>query len=172
MGDGQPAKPKRRATKIVERTAIDVETGTVLQLEWQEPVLSRRPKDARQSEPFAIAFPSGMRQLAKMDLTGADWAVLLQLVGHMAFEDAFKYRTGELADELGMKAQNVSRSIRRLTDRNILIPRGPRMTLINPDYFWRGRIAQRLAMLHRLAAETTKNRSGSAAKEGSARAEP
>lgn len=152
------------------RTAIDTETGAVLDLEWEEPVAARRPKDARQSEPFAITFPQGMRQLAKLDLTGTDWAVLLHLVGIMGFEDAFKASSTLTGVALGLDRRNVARSMSRLKARGVLIDRGRAMVLINPDYFWRGRIAQRLAMLARLETEkATKNRSGSAAEDGAPR---
>lgn len=169
MGDGQPAEKRRRVTKRVQATAIDQGTGAVFDLEWEQAVPARRPRDQRATEPFAIAFPAGVRQLAELDLTGTDWDVLMELVGMMGFEDAFEASPTKVGELLGLDRRNVARSLGRLKAKGVLIDRGRAMVLINPDYFWRGRIPKRLEMLHRLDRERQvagagpKNRSGSAA---------
>lgn len=157
---GKPVRP-------VTRDYHDPE-GNVVTLTHDEPVKTRRPRDTRENEAFVLGYLNGATLLARMNLTGTDLAVLFALVARMGYDEPFRYKNTEVAAELGLAAQSVSRSTTRLKQRGVLLDMGNRSVIIHPSYFWRGTKPGRMAMLHRL----DKNSSGYAAETLVFRAEP
>lgn len=148
----------KQLTRQVTKTYVDVETGESFVFATEEALKKRPPRDMRSLEPFGMIFPEAVAKLATMGLTSADWNVLMHLVGIMGFEDSFRYSSKEIGAALGIRPNNVSRSIVKLKELGILIDLGQRRIYIHPDYFWRGSLKARIQVMHHLE----KNRSGSA----------
>ncbi len=71
-----------------------------------------------------------------------DYRVLMMLLGRLDFENFIQLSQTELAEALGMKKPNVSRSIKRLLSLGVLLE-GPKIGRsktyrLNPNYGWRG----------------------------------
>ena len=102
---------------------IDLDTGEVL--EEGVPVwIGRKPKI---SDRWFMAFQEAIEQLAKdCDLTGEHYRVLLYLLSRLDFENYIQVAQTEVGDELGMQKTHVSRAIKMLENKNIIL-RGPKV---------------------------------------------
>ena len=75
-------------------------------------------------------------------LQGQDLRVLLLLMYRLDFENWLRVSQADLAAELGMQKQNLSRAIRRMVEAQVLLE-GPKVGTsktyrLNPAYGWRG----------------------------------
>lgn len=152
-----------KLTRRVRRTYLDEDSGEQKTLVHEEPVKRRPPKDSRSKEPFAIAFPEGMRQLAMLPLTQTDWAVLMHLVGIMGFEEPFTASPTKIGAALGLDRFAPSRSLRHLRGLGIILDVDRKNIWLHPDFFWRGSLTKRVELLIRLN-RAEKNRAADAAK--------
>ena len=78
------------------------------------------------------------------DLTGEAHRVLWYLLSRLDFENWIQVTQREIAEELGLKKQNASRSISLLESKRIII-RGPKIGRsyafrLNPYFGWKGKI--------------------------------
>lgn len=79
------------------------------------------------------------RALAREDeLTGVDLRVLFLLCARLDHENFMRVAQTEIAEALGKRAEHITRSIRKLEERKIILP-GPRVGRslvwrLNPDY--------------------------------------
>lgn len=98
---------------------VDVETGEVLYglVEFKRKYFSGG---------FFMAMQEGFTHIAKMGLTGEQTNVLFFIFGKLDFENWLRLSQKEIADELGMKKQNVNRAMKILTEKGI-IHRGPKV---------------------------------------------
>lgn len=98
-------------------------------------------------DPFMLAAREGFMRLAKdTDLTIQDRRILDVYFASVDYENWIYMSQQEIADYLGMKKSNVSRSIKKLKEKQILIegPKAGRSKTfrLNAFYGWKGRIGK------------------------------
>ena len=121
---------------------IDLDTGEVL--EEGVPVwVGRKPK---LTERWFMAFQDAFQELAKdRELTLDHHRVLSYLFGRLDFDNFIQVAQAEIAQELNMRKQNVSRAISLLVDKKIIL-RGPKIGRsssfrLNPHFGWKGKVS-------------------------------
>lgn len=103
------------------------------------------PKKTKIKESFMLFFLQGLENLAMdEDLTGETLKVFLYLLSQLDFENYILLEQKYVAQKLKMPFQNVSRSIKVLIQKEILI-KGPRAGKswsyrLNNFYGWRGQV--------------------------------
>ena len=119
---------------------IDLDTGELLE---GTPVwVGRKPKI---HDRWFMAFQDAFLELARdKDLTGETTRVLHYLMGRLDFENFIQVAQQEIATELDMRKQHVSRSVKILVEKQVLI-RGPKIGRsysfrLNPHYGWKGKV--------------------------------
>ena len=120
-------------------SSIDVETGEILNYAI---VAVRQKLGNGFCDGWLAMAQNALEMLATSDLQGADLRVLMMLLARLDFENYICISQTELAEALGMKQPNVSRSIKKLLELGILLD-GPRFGRVrtyrlNPAYGWRG----------------------------------
>jgi DNA-binding transcriptional ArsR family regulator len=92
---------------------------------------------------FFMAMQEGFTHIAKLGLTGEQLSVLMIIFGKLDFENWLKMSQQEIADQLGMKKPNVSRSMAVLVEKGI-IHKGPKVGTsctyrLDPSFGLKGR---------------------------------
>jgi hypothetical protein len=95
-------------------------------------------------EEFLMLFLAGNRELARdKELTGTVLRVFLYSVGHIDYENLISISQTDIAKELGMKQQDVSKAFRILATKGIFLEGDKqgvyRDYYLNEEYGWRGR---------------------------------
>ncbi len=124
--------------KYIEQ--VNKQTGEVMQgcMVW----IPHRPKV---TERWFMAFQDSFEEIAKdPDMTGENYKVLFYLYSKLDFENFIQQSQKEIAEGLGMKKENVSRAMRLLTSKQIVLE-GPRVGKskcyrLNPNYGWKGKV--------------------------------
>ena len=97
----------------------------------------------RWKEGWFMGFQDAFIALAEdKDLTGETYKVFMYMLGHLGFENYIAIPQIQIATDLGMKKENVSRSIKTLLTKRIIIE-GPKLGRtktyrLNSEYGWRG----------------------------------
>jgi biotin operon repressor len=94
---------------------------------------------------WMMTFDNGLDFLAKSRLNGETLRVLLYMMKYMEFENYIKITQQQLADELGMRRQHISRSIKKLCEKNIIekVKKGrDNYYRLNPEIAWRGSVTE------------------------------
>lgn len=120
-------------------SSVDLDTGEIL--EYSLIAMPRKIPNGFAGGWVAMAL-NALDMLAASDLRGDDLRVLLALLGRLDFENLIQLEQVAIAERLGMKKPNVSRSIKRLIALGCLLE-GPkigrsRTYRLNPAYGWRG----------------------------------
>lgn len=124
--------------KYIEQ--VDRETGEVMQ--GCMVYLPYRPK---LTERWFMAFQDTFIELAKdPELTLEHKNVLLYLFGKLDFENFIQQSQIDIAEGLGMQKQNVSRAMKLLVEKQIVLE-GPKVGRskcyrLNPHYGWKGKV--------------------------------
>lgn len=124
--------------KYVEQ--IDKQTGEVMQ--GCMVYIPYRPK---LTERWFMAFQDSFEEIAKdPELTLEPKNVLFYLYSKLDFENFIQQTQMEIAEGLGMKKQQVSRAMKLLTTKGIILE-GPkvgrsRCYRLNPNYGWKGKV--------------------------------
>ena len=119
---------------------IDKQTGEVMQ--GCMVYIPYRPK---LTERWFMAFQDTFIEIAKdQDLTLEPKNVLFYLFGKLDFENFIQQTQTEIAEALGMQKQNVSRAMKLLTEKQIVLE-GPKVGKskcyrLNPNYGWKGKV--------------------------------
>ena len=93
---------------------------------------------------YVSMFRHGFEHLAKLKLTGTDYAVLLILLSRIEYENWIRVSQKTMAQKLNMTRPQVSTSIKKLVEKNILIKEpdpsdeGRMLYRFNPSVGWRG----------------------------------
>ncbi len=124
--------------KYVEQ--VDRQTGEVMQgcMVW----IPQRPK---LTERWFMAFQDTFEELAKdPDMTGENYKVLFYLYSKLDFENFIQQSQKDIAEGLGMRKENVSRAMKLLTSKQIVLE-GPKVGRskcyrLNPNYGWKGKV--------------------------------
>lgn len=119
---------------------VDLATGEIMQgcMVW----VPQRPKV---QEDFFMIFQNALIDLAKdRELTLEPKNVLLFLLGKLDFENFIHVSQQAIAGELGMNSSHVSRAMKILTDKQIVLtgPKHGRLKCyrLNPNYGWKGKV--------------------------------
>jgi DNA-binding MarR family transcriptional regulator len=119
---------------------IDRETGEVMQ--GCMVYIPYRPK---MKERWFMAFQDTFEELAKdPELTLEPKNVLLYLFSKLDFENFIQLSQVDIGEGLGMHKQHVSRAMKLLTDKQIILE-GPKVGRskcyrLNPHYGWKGKV--------------------------------
>jgi hypothetical protein len=119
---------------------IDSDTGEIMQgcMVW----IPNRPKLTQR---WFMAFQDSFEEIAKdSQMTGENYRVLLYLYSKLDFENFIQQTQSEISEALGMKKTNVSRAVKLLTDKQIVLE-GPKIGRskcyrLNPHYGWKGKV--------------------------------
>jgi len=124
--------------KYVEQ--VDRETGEVMQ-----GCMVYLPYRPRITERWFMAFQDAFEEIAKdPELTLEPKNVLFYLYSKLDFENFIQQSQKDIAEGLGMKKENVSRAMRVLTSKQIVLE-GPKVGRskcyrLNPNYGWKGKV--------------------------------
>ena len=125
----------------MELTNLD--TGEVF-LGLAVPPKKRYPREIQQ-DGFYTMFSFGSELISEIEgLSGTDYRVLFRLLSHLEFENWINVTHKLIADELNLKAPNVSRSMKKLIDKGIIEkykdPKDKRRIRyrLNPVHGWMG----------------------------------
>ena len=124
--------------KIVQQ--LDAETGELM--EGCLVYVPYRPKIRRG---WFMAFQDAFIEMSKdRELTGEVARVLYYFFGKLDFENYIHLSQTEIADALGMQKTHVSRAVKTLCDKGILL-KGPKVGRsityrLNSDYGWKGKV--------------------------------
>lgn len=119
---------------------IDRQTGEVMQ-----GCMVYIPYRPRLTERWFMAFQDSFEEIAKdPDMTGENYRVLFYLYSKLDFENYIQQSQQEIANGLGMRKENVSRAMKLLTQKKIVLE-GPkvgrsRCYRLNPEYGWKGKV--------------------------------
>lgn len=124
--------------KYVEQ--VDRETGEVMQ-----GCMVYLPYRPRITERWFMAFQDAFEEIAKdPELTLEPKNVLFYLYSKLDFENFIQQSQKDIAEGLGMKKENVSRAMKSLTAKQIVLE-GPKVGRskcyrLNPNYGWKGKV--------------------------------
>lgn len=108
-----------RGRRIAAQEYTDLETGEILH--YGNLVATPLPKPGI-GDDFMMVKQSSLLRLAKDEnLTLEDWRVLSAYIGYADWENVVRTSQKEIAEHLGMKPSNVSRSTKKLIEKKILI---------------------------------------------------
>lgn len=121
--------------------AVDVATGEIMQ-----GVLVYIPHRPKIKDGWFMAFQDTFENIAKdPDMTGEAFRVLTYLYSKLDFANYIYQCQADIAQALNMRSANVSRAIKLLTTKQIVLkgPRVSRLTCyrLNPNYGWKGKVA-------------------------------
>ena len=129
---------RKRLRKL---TSVDQDTGEVLDGLIVYCGVKRNPY----AKGWVMNSQESLEIIAKdKDLTGEAHRVLWYLLSRLDFENWIQVTQREIADELGLKKQNASRSILLLESKRIIL-RGPKIGRsyafrLNPHFGWKGKV--------------------------------
>lgn len=125
-----------KPTNTTRVKLLDSETGEVID-DGQVILVPRRIK---MKEDWFMAMQSGLEMLAKKKLRGESMRVLLYLMSQMEFENYMRPTLNEIAESLEMQRGNVSRAIRELKTKGVLINGEHESLRLESSYGWRGKV--------------------------------
>ncbi|MEC5308844.1 replication/maintenance protein RepL [Bacillus thuringiensis] len=116
----------------------DEETGEI-----QQYLLTPAKKKKVYKGDWGMMFQEGLTHVAKLNLKGETLRVYMILLAKLDYENWLRVRQQDIADELHIKKQAVSRAIKELFDHGILV-KGPKVGASNtyrldPSFAFRGR---------------------------------
>jgi hypothetical protein len=121
---------------------IDLETGEIL--DQGTPVWFGRKVHV--GKRFFMVFQDAFISLAKdRDITAQPTRVMHYMMGNLDFENFIQVPQAKISKELGMKKQDVSKSMKLLCDKKILLE-GPKIGRsfsyrMNPHFGWKGKVS-------------------------------
>ena len=144
--------------------SIDLDTGEV----FEEGVPVWVKAKVKWNEGFVMTFQEAIVKVAEdKDMTHQMTRVWLIMLGKISFENWVTVPQVEIASSLGMKKSDVSRAIRRLIEKGLIL-RGPKIGRtsaykLNSHYAWKGKLKglkeERLGQLKDFYSEAAKRNS-------------
>ena len=132
----QTTRKKTEDTRAVSRVGlIDTETGEVLdggKMIYVPPKLRIKG--------FFMADQKGFEELAKSDLTGEAFKVLMLMMGRMDYENVITLSQKEIGEALTMKKQNVSRAIKSLRSAGVFEAESDHVIHLATELGWKGKV--------------------------------
>ena len=119
---------------------IDLDTGEV----FEDGIPVWIQTKAKWDRGFVMAFQDAVEAIAMdKDITQEMLRVWMLMVGKMSFENWVTIPQKEICEALGMQRSNVSRAIRKLVDKGLIL-QGPKLGRttayrLNSHYAWKGK---------------------------------
>jgi predicted transcriptional regulator len=105
------------------------------------------PKAKIRNERWMMTFQDSLIVIAKdKELTGEVKSVLFFLMGNLEFENYITIKQVEIAKQLEMQKTHVSRAMKLLVDKSIILKVKEGSTTgykLNPNYGWKGKVENR-----------------------------
>ena len=119
---------------------VDAHTGEVQ--DGYVAYISPKRKNGFQKGWIAMAQENALLEIAKSGFNGETLRVLLMMLAKVEYENFIVVSQTDMANELGMGRSQFNRSLKILTDNNIIL-RGPSVgrqgsLKLNPHYGWKG----------------------------------
>lgn len=96
-------------------------------------------KKANTKEGFIMAFHTSLKNnFIKHSLSGTDIIVLFQVIEYVSFGNVINLTHQNIADDLGIKRQQVCRSFKKLKEAEIFIEGKKGSLFLNPQYLVKG----------------------------------
>ena len=133
---------KQRGGKSRRLGTIDLETGEI----FEDGVPVWVKAKIRWKEDWIMGFQEAFLRISEdKDMTHQMTRVWLNLLGRLGFENWVAIPQVEVCESLSMKKSDVSRAIKKLCDKGILL-RGPKLgrttaLKINSRYAWKGKVS-------------------------------
>jgi predicted transcriptional regulator len=112
------------------------------------------PKPKITGNRWMMTFQDSLINIATdKDMTGETLKVMLLLMGNLDFENYIHIKQVELAKTLEMQKTNISRSMRILVDKGIILKVKEGRTAgykLNPQYGWKGQVSNRNKEIERI----------------------
>lgn len=133
--------------QMPDGTIIDVTSGEELGGKGNRGTFIFVPARPKLKESWFMFFQSACEQLAlDKDLSGETFRVLMHLLSTLDFENYILIQQSEVAEKLEMKRSNVSRAVKQLLERGILVKGGKigrtYSYKLNSAYGWKGRVVR------------------------------
>ena len=134
-----------RFKQLADGSILDLTTGELLGGEGNKGSFVFVRSIPKIREGWFMFFQKGSVELAKdKDISWEAYRVFHILLGKLDFENYILIPQNEVAQELDMKKQNVSRAIKKLVDKGILI-KGEKLGKtysykLNSYYGWKGKV--------------------------------
>jgi hypothetical protein len=119
---------------------LNADTGEVM-----EGCLVWIPKQHKLGNGWFMSFQDALIALAKdEDITGENYRVFFYLCGNLDFENFIHLEQKKISEELNIRKENVSRSVKKLVDKKIIL-KGPKVGRsltyrLNPNFGWKGKV--------------------------------
>lgn len=134
-----------RFKQLDDGSILDLTTGEILGGQENRGSFVFIPNRPKLKENWFMFFQNACEKLAlDKSLSGESFRVLMYLLSNLDFENYIIIQQVEIAEKLDMKRANVSRAIKQLTDKEILI-KGPKLGRtysykLNSTYGWKGKV--------------------------------
>ncbi len=131
----------KKNTNLKNVVSVDRDTGEEIEGVIVICGLKRNPY----SKGWIMNSQEGLMLLAiDEELTGENYKILLYLLGILNFENWIEITQKEIAEKLNMHKQRISRSIKKLEQKEIIL-RGEKISRsflfrLNPYYGWKGKV--------------------------------
>ncbi|MBC7703451.1 MAG: helix-turn-helix domain-containing protein [Rhodoferax sp.] len=151
----EASQKKTKGSSTVSRVGIiDRETGEVIdggRMIYVPPKLRIKG--------FFMANQDGFADLAKSNLTGEAFKVLMLMMSRMDYENAITISQKEIATTLEMKKQNVSRAVKSLRNAGVFEKETDHVIHLATELGWKGKVQnlrKRQSELFRAVNENTR----------------
>lgn len=151
--------------QLEDGSILDLTTGEILGRGENRGSFIFVPSKPKLKEKWFMFFQNACEKLAlDKTLSGASFRVLMYLLSNLDFENYILIQQVEIAEKLEMKRANVSRAIKQLTDKGILV-KGPKLGRtysykLNSTYGWKGKVIKLFEEMEepkpKLLVDTTK----------------
>ena len=134
-----------RFKQLDDGSILDLTTGEILGGSGSRGSFVFIPSRAKLKENWFMFFQNACEKLSKdKTLSGESFRVLMYLLSHLDFENYIIIKQAEVSQELDMQRSHVSRAIKQLTDKDILI-KGQKLGRtysykLNTTYGWKGKV--------------------------------
>lgn len=155
-----------RFRQLADGSVLDLTTAEILGGEGNRGNFVFVRSIPKIKESWFMFFQKGSVELAKdKDISWETYRVFHMLLGQLDFENYILIPQSEIVKELDMKKQNVSRAIKKLVEKGILI-KGEKLGKtysykLNSYYGWKGRVVNMFEAEHvnkpKLAVDNTKD---------------
>ena len=96
-----------------------------IECEPDKKIVAREVPSIKLKSHYVRAFQEGLLEIiCDKDLTGDDIRVFLAIISHVEYENKFIMPLGHLGKAIGIKRQNVSKSVKKLLEKRYLIRDG------------------------------------------------
>ncbi len=97
----------------------------IIECDADKKIVAREVPSTKLKSDYVRAFQEGLLEIiCDKDLTGDDIRVFLGIISHVEYENKFTMPLGHLAEAIGIKRQNVSKSVKKLLEKRYLIKDG------------------------------------------------